>query len=80
MSELQLYDYQNGYRFRIKCHACGYGWYEMPGDLLSMPAAHDRMYLDEVARLLVCKSCRASSAEVMPIIIMDTHHFVGGLA
>ena len=80
MSELQLLDYADGYRFRMKCKACGYGWYAEPKELLEHAQTHDRMYLDEVAKLLRCRACYRYHALITPIIVTPVHHFVGGLA
>lgn len=80
MTSLQLIDYKDGYRFRVKCSGCGYGWYAEPKELLEHFETHERMYLDEVAKVLWCKSCYTSQAIITPIIIMPTHHFVGGMA
>ena len=80
MSELQLVDYKDGYRFRMKCGSCGYGWYADPAELLKHIQTHDRMYLDEVAKVLRCRSCYSYRARITPIIVTSVHHFVGGLA
>lgn len=78
--ELQLEDYSEGYRFRLKCNVCGYGWYENPADLLGHPETHSRMYLGEVASLLICRNCKQSNSSITPIIKLPIHHFVGGMA
>lgn len=80
MSELQLQDYRDGYRFRIRCRSCGYGWYEKPTDLLARPDTHSRMYLEEVEKLLECRACHHAGTLITPLILTATHHFVGGLA
>ena len=80
MSELQLQDYAEGYRFRVKCRSCGYGWYEDPSDFLGRPDTHSRMYLEEVETLLNCRACRRTGGIITPLILTATHHFVGGLA
>ena len=79
MSELQLQDYEDGYRFRIKCRACGYGWYEEPSELLVRSNTHRRMYLEEVETRLVCRACHRANTAITPLIITATHHFVGGM-
>lgn len=80
MSDLQLQDYMDGYRFQVKCTACGYEWYQEPQDLRELPHSHDRMYIAEFEQVLVCRSCHKTRAKITPIIIMPTHHFVGGMA
>ena len=80
MSDLQLQDYQDGYRFRVKCRSCGYGWYEEPVELLARSDTHSRMYLEEVEKLLTCRACRQTGTVITPLILSATHHFVGGLA
>ncbi|MFC3050697.1 hypothetical protein [Kordiimonas pumila] len=77
--DLQLIDYKDGYRFRIKCKSCGYGSYIVPEELLTMQGLHRTMYLDEVAEQLLCRQCKKAGAEITPIILARQHHFVGGM-
>ena len=77
--ELQLQDYADGYRFRIRCLHCGYGRYLDPKEILSRPDVHSRMYLEEVGGLIRCPDCRKTGASILPLLILPQHHFVGGL-
>lgn len=77
--DLQIQDYTDGYRFRVKCLHCGYGWYRDPEELLCLKGVHRRMYLDEVGRLVRCPDCRKSGVSILPMLILPQHHFVGGL-
>ncbi len=77
---MQLYDYRDGYRFRMKCQHCGYHWHDRPADLLDRGDMHDRMHLDEVATQIQCRTCKRHAVSLMPIRVMKTHHFSGGLA
>ncbi|WP_262694277.1 hypothetical protein [Kordiimonas aquimaris] len=76
---LQLGDYTEGYRFRLQCKACNYGWYTEPADLLQHTDTHARMYLDETEHMLVCLACKKHKVIITPLIIKPKHHFVGGL-
>ncbi len=77
--ELQLRDYEEGYRFRLACKGCGYGWYLEPKDVLAQDCMHTNMYLEEVAAALNCRHCRANHIEITPLLIKPQHHFVGGM-
>ena len=78
-NDLQLGDYADGYKFRLQCKACRYGWYEEPIDLIQHSAIHARMYLGEVEQALSCRACRKTTVKITPMIIKPTHHFVGGM-
>lgn len=85
-NDLRLGDYVEGYRFACRCRACGFAWYERPGELLERSGFHDRMRLDEVAAALRCRRERdhtrrpRAGVTVLPLRERRTHHFVGGLA
>lgn len=84
--DLHLADYADGYRFACTCRICNFTWYEQPGELLTRPGLHGRLYVDEVAAALMCPRTRdhpdtsRQSVEIIPIRDRQTHHFVGGLA
>ncbi len=78
--ELRLGDFEEGFRFRIKCaNGCGYQWYEKPPTLLAREDTHRNMYLYEVEELLSCARCRKQGSKITPIINTKQHHFVGGM-
>ncbi|GHF24902.1 hypothetical protein GCM10017044_19580 [Kordiimonas sediminis] len=79
MTDLQLYDYSEGYEFRFKCGRCGYIWCDHPATLLQHTDMHDRMYLEEVEKRLVCRNCKTRHVQITPMIRRVTHGFVGGL-
>ncbi len=78
--DLQLRDYEEGYRFQVLCSHCGFQWYENPHDVLLMPTTHSNMYLDEVGAVLRCINCKQHNSKITPLLIRRTHHFVGGMA
>lgn len=80
MNELQLIDYEVGYRFRVTCKSCKYGWYEVLKELIALPATHDHMYLDEVSALLVCRECKTRNSVISPLLNTKKSYFIGDLA
>lgn len=84
--DLQLTDYEDGYRFACRCCLCGFTWYEQPTELLKRPRIHARMYVSEVEQALVCPRSRdhprkaTQQITIMPIRAHKDHHFIGGLA
>ncbi|WCL54419.1 hypothetical protein [Gimibacter soli] len=78
--DLQLRDYEEGYRFRVLCRTCRYGWNEEPAGLLTRKGLRKTLYLEELEAKLCCPRCRRTSTKITPIIIKPQHHFVGGMA
>ena len=80
LEDTQLRDLSDGEAIEATCLRCQHIWVQSPAEVL-LKVDHRDVYLDEVARHLICPraGCRHVGVRLSLVRTDDTSGFVGGM-